>query len=179
MPPAISVQLLPHDPHWAEMADVEMRALSDAIGSTLVAIHHIGSTAIPGIRAKPILDLLPVVKSLAIVDHRKSELAALGYDSWGELGLPGRRYYTKVDPVTGARIVQVHCYEKGSQEISRHIAFRDFLRGRPDVAAEYERVKVACQAAHPDNSHAYGDCKQTWIDAVEKDAMASFGASKF
>jgi GrpB-like predicted nucleotidyltransferase (UPF0157 family) len=122
-PPPIKVELLPHDPRWAVIAHEQGKALATALGSTLLAVHHIGSTAIPGISAKPILDLIPVVTSLPEFDSRKSEIEDLGYEWWGELGLSARRYCTKSDPHTGRRIVQLHCYAVGSPEIERHLAF--------------------------------------------------------
>jgi GrpB-like predicted nucleotidyltransferase (UPF0157 family) len=103
----------------------EARLFAEALGLNLRIVHHIGSTAIPGIRAKPILDLMPVVRSLAELDKCQGKVKALGYDWWGEFGLPGRRYCTKSDPKAGYRTVQLHCYEAGSTEIKRHLAFRD------------------------------------------------------
>ncbi|GLS16999.1 hypothetical protein GCM10007874_00140 [Labrys miyagiensis] len=142
------------------------------MGPTLLTVHHVGSTAVPGIRAKPILDLIPVVKCLPELERRRADLEALGYEWWGEFGLPGRRYCTKADPVTARRLVQLHCYVEGSSEIVRHLAFRDYLRERPDVAAAYDREKARCQSLHPDNSHAYGDCKNAWIRKIESEALA-------
>ena len=171
MPPPIKVSLLPHDPRWTKSATAEAELLTKAIGPALLTVHHVGSTAIPGIHAKPVLDLMPVVGELAALDGRQPEMEAAGYEGWGELGLPGRRYYTKTDSVSGLRLIQLHCYEFGSAEIVRHIAFRDYLRANPDLAADYDRVKVHCRGLHPDDSHAYGDCKSKWITAVEADAL--------
>jgi GrpB-like predicted nucleotidyltransferase (UPF0157 family) len=135
----------------------------------------VGSTAIPGIRSKPVLDLVPVVTSLTELDHHQTHLEMLGYDWCGELGLPGRRYCTKTDPATNRRFIQLHCYAEGSSEITRHLAFRDYLRGNPRIAADYDQEKYRCQSLHPDDSHAYGDCKEGWIKKVEAEALARMG----
>lgn len=172
MPPSFPVELAPHDLNWAAMAEAEGRALALALGSSLMQVHHVGSTSIPGIHAKPIIDLLPVVASLAELDARRSDIEALGYQWSGEYGLPGRRYCTKSDPMTGRRLTQAHCYVQGSPEITRHLAFRDYLRARPDLSQAYDREKRRCWAAYPDCSHAYGDCKAHWINAAEAEALS-------
>jgi len=174
MPPPFRVELLPHDPSWTRNAEAESRALAAAVGPCLLQVHHIGSTAIPGIRAKPVLDLMPVVARLAELDGRRPEIEALGYEWWGELGLPGRRYCTKSDRRSGKRLIQLHCYAEGSLEITRHLAFRDYLRARPDVARAYDQMKVRCQSLHPNDSHAYGDCKDGWIERTEVHALAYY-----
>jgi len=83
------------------------------------------------------------------------QLESLGYGWWGEYGLPGRRYCTLDDPQTGRRRVQLHGYLNGSAEITRHLAFRDYLRARPDVAQAYDAEKERCRKLHPFDSHAY------------------------
>ena len=175
MPPPIPVELRQHDPSWAENARREAARLTAAIGEVIVAVHHVGSTAIPGIRAKPILDLMPVVFSHPQFANFRSTLEGLGYAWWGEYGLPGRRYCTLDDPLTGSRCVQLHCYEQGSPEIARHLAFRDYLMARPDLAREYEIEKCRCQKLHPLDTHAYADCKSGWIRRVEADALSAAG----
>lgn len=178
MPPPIKVELQLHDPQWAKNAMAESKALASILGATLLTVHHVGSTAIPGIHAKLVLDLIPVVTSLSELDRRQTDIEALGYEWWGELGLPGRRYCTKTDPVTGRRLTQFHCYVEGSPEITRHLAFRDYLRENPDIAAAYDREKAHCQSLNPDDSHAYGDCKEAWIKKIEAEALAGFELEK-
>ncbi|HEY4357427.1 MAG TPA: GrpB family protein [Acidobacteriaceae bacterium] len=171
MPAPISVELRAHDPAWREQAASEIARIAPAFGSALLAIHHIGSTAIPGIRAKPILDLMPVVEAPGALNSPKTNLEALGYVWWGELGMPGRRYCTLSDAATGLRLVQLHCFATGTPEIERHLAFRDYLRAHSAIAAEYDLEKVRCAALHPADSHAYNDCKNDWIRRVELDAL--------
>lgn len=173
MPASIPVELVPHDPAWAERAQDESARLMTA-ASAIITVHHIGSTAIPGIRAKPILDLIPVVESLAALDDSRTTLEALGYVWWGEYGLPGRRYCTLDDPATGRRKAQLHCYERGSAEITRHLAFRDHLRAHPGLARAYDAEKARCRERHPRDSHAYGDCKADWIRRIEAQALSAY-----
>lgn len=174
VPQPFPVELVPHDPQWSARAAMESTAFSDIVGPALLTVHHIGSTSIPGIAAKPILDLMPVVTHLAELDGQRDAIEAAGYEWWGEYGLPGRRYCTKNDPATGRRLVQLHCYETGSPEIERHLAFRNYLRERPDVARAYEEEKARCRGLHPDDSHAYSDCKDAWIKRHEAEALAYY-----
>ncbi|QIH09398.1 MULTISPECIES: GrpB family protein [unclassified Pseudomonas] len=172
LPVPIKVELRPHDPQWAEQACRVAGTLHAALGDNLLQVHHIGSTAIPGIVAKPVLDLLPEVRSLAELDACQRALQELGYAWRGELGLPGRRYCSLDDPDSGQRLVQLHCYAQGSPEIERHLAFADHLRQHPGIAQQYQQEKLRCQALHPGDSHAYSDCKDAWIQRVQAQALA-------
>jgi GrpB-like predicted nucleotidyltransferase (UPF0157 family) len=165
-----AVELVEHSPEWTKTAEARAAALRPAIGDNLVAIHHIGSTAIPGIKAKPVIDLLPLVKDLAALDARQKHVEALGYESRGEFGLPGRRYFCMSS--NGTRLVNVHCYEEGNPGIARHLAFRDYLRAHPMVAKEYEMEKIRAAALHPDDVLSYNDAKNDWIKETERKAMA-------
>ena len=167
----MTVELLPHDPAWALAAEVEGRVLRSAIGPGLLAVHHIGSTSIPAIAAKPILDLLGLARSFAELDECRPRFEALGYEWMGEFSLPGRRYCRKDDPETGLRLVQLQCYEAGSAGIDRLLAFRDHLRRNRVIAEAYLLVKMRCRDLHPEDVHAYSSCKSDWIKAMEIEAL--------
>jgi len=173
MPAPIPVELQEHDPAWAAQAGREAARLAAVLGDVLITVHHIGSTAIPGVRAKPILDLMPVISDLVEFDNLRAVVEGLGYQWWDEYGLTGRRYCTLDDPLIGCRRIQLHCYKQGSFEVTRHLAFRDYIGSNPDLAREYDAQKARCRDLHPLDSHAYSDCKSAWIRRVEAKALAA------
>jgi GrpB-like predicted nucleotidyltransferase (UPF0157 family) len=165
----MAVELVDGSPMRAAAAKQESARLANAIGDTLVVIHHIGSTSIPAIKAKPTIDLLPIVSSLSALDAREAAVRALGYEWRGEFGLPGRRFL----PLTrdGKRLFNVHCYEQNNPEVTRHLAFRDYLRTYPEIAKAYEAEKIRAAALHPGDVLAYNDAKNDWIKETERKAL--------
>lgn len=133
-----TVELTPYDANWPDIFSEEAEKISQILQQNLSAIHHIGSTAIPGIYAKPVVDILPVVKDLSLVDALNPQFEALGYACLGEYGSPGRRFYWKSPE---KRTHHVHLYAEGSPEINRHVAFRDFMLEHSDYAESYSMIK--------------------------------------
>jgi GrpB-like predicted nucleotidyltransferase (UPF0157 family) len=166
----IPVVIVEHDLQWTVKAarfSCDLRALS----SVVLDVHHIGSTSVLGLAAKPIIDLMPTVSNLTKFDELQLRVEALGYVYHGEFGMAGRRYCT-LSNGAGNRLVQLHCFEENSPHIQRHLAFRDYLRAHPAVAKRYENEKHRAALLHADNSHAYSDEKSAWIRSVELDALA-------
>ena len=156
------VIVVPYDRTWPERAAQEAASLRRALGENCLAVHHIGSTAVEGLAAKPILDFLPVVRSLAGADACRGALEALGYEYLGEFGIPGRRYLRKGGD---ERTHQVHIFAADDREnIVRHLAVRDYLR--PDIGEiliddshVYEQIKQQIELVRPEFStrvHMYG-----------------------
>lgn len=165
-----SVEVVPHDPRWADEFEVEARRLLAVLGKELLAIHHIGSTAIPGIAAKPVIDVLPVVRSIERMDAMDDDMAALGYRAWGEYGLPGRRYFTRDSD--GKRTHNIHVYARGNREITRHLAFRDYMNAHQAEAHAYGRLKANLAQQFPTDFEAYMDGKNAFIQDRERRALA-------
>lgn len=159
------VELVPYSAEWPATAERELGRLVHALDGLVVTGHHIGSTAVLGLSAKPVVDLLLVVRGVAELAAHEPVLWDLGYRCRGENGIAGRRYYT-LDDATGLRRFQVHCFAPESGEIERHLAFRDYLRTHPEAARAYEAEKRRCRELHPHDSNAYCDAKAGWIAGV-------------
>jgi len=167
----VTIILVDHDPNWHRKFEAEAELVRTAFGPSAIAIHHIGSTAIPGIMAKPIIDMLVEATTVAAADERIEFLEALGYEAKGEFGIRGRRYFRK-DNAYGAREYQIHAFAADSGEIGRHLAFRDFLRSNSEVAQEYSRLKRELSKQYPSDMGAYTDAKGPFIRAIEREALA-------
>lgn len=159
------------NPEWPAMATEEISRWQRADLPGLVQVYHIGSTSVPGLPAKPIIDLMPVFDTLDSADAARAGIEALGYEWMGPFGLPDRRY-VRLDDASGQRRVQAHCYPQGSPEITRHLAFRDALRANAPLRAGYASVKGRCAALHPGDTQGYGACKSDWINKAETRALA-------
>ena len=166
----MQVVVVSHDPIWASKFDSESQVVARALAPIFVAIHHIGSTSIPGIHAKPIIDMLAEVTAIDEVDKQNSAMTVLGYEAMGEFGILGRRYFRK-DNDTGVREYQVHVFASSSPDVDRHIAFRDFLRVKPDLAKRYSELKRRLAIEYPNDIDAYIDGKNSFIEDTERRAL--------
>lgn len=159
-----------YSPEWPAEFEREAARLRDLLGEALLAVHHIGSTSVPGLAAKPIIDLLPVARSLEEVDVLTPRMESASYKAWGEYGLRGRRYFTKDrDEV---RTHNIHIYQADDPDVDRHLAFCAYLRAHSTARQEYAALKRAVYAQHPDDIAAYSDGKNVWIKQHESLALA-------
>ena len=165
-----------YNPTWPDKFRAEANAIRVALPEVLEDIHHIGSTAIPGIVAKPVIDLLLVVTELEQLDACASSLVDLGYQSMGEFGIPGRRYFRR-DTADGVRTRHVHAFPVGSPQIQRHLAFCDFLRAHPEEAKRYGALKLDLAKRFSPDVARYTDGKSAFIRDIEERAAQSQASS--
>ena len=163
------VEVVPHDPRWRDAFEAEAKHVAAALGENVVAIHHIGSTAIPNIYAKPVIDLLVEVRDIAEVDGRSSAMESLGYEVMGEYGIIGRRYFRK-DNQEGIRTHHIHTFEAGSAEVKRHLAFRDYMIAHPAEAQRYSELKRKLAEQHRQSTDGYMDGKDGFIKEMDQRA---------
>lgn len=165
------IVVVEHDPAWRLAFEAEGKRIHRALGELVADLHHIGSTAIPGIFAKPIIDFLMVVTDIDELDERSSAMEGLGYEAKGEFGIPGRRYFRKNDAF-GKRTHHVHAFEVGSPEIERHLAFRDYMIAHPEAAQMYSELKRRLAREYPDDIQGYMDGKDPFIKEHQARAIA-------
>lgn len=124
-----------YQPAWVEQFEEEAQALKQILKENCLKVEHIGSTSVPNLAAKPIIDFLVIVEEIEKVDLLQGEFERIGYEYMGEFGLSGRRYLRK-GPIK--RTHHVHIYQfDNTQEILRHLAFRNYLRENPAIATTY------------------------------------------
>ena len=162
------IVLSEHNATWAREFLSEAERIRPAFGALLIKLHHIGSTAVPGIRAKPIIDILAVVSDVCALDTRTVSFEALDYEVMGEFGLAGRRYFRRNDS-GGIRTHQVHAFApESSGEIERHLNFRDYLREHARTAHAYSDLKQVLLGQCHDDMRCYSDGKTAFIREVEQ-----------
>lgn len=163
------IVVTPFQSQWKEQYETEARAVRALLGEELIAIHHIGSTAVEGLAAKPIIDILAVVRNLENAEAYDSRFEELGYECMGEYGIPGRRYFRKGGE---ERTHQIHMFAESSREdICRHLAVRDYLRAHRSEADAYGKLKIELAKQFPYDIDGYCDGKDAFVKNLEKKAL--------
>jgi GrpB-like predicted nucleotidyltransferase (UPF0157 family) len=154
--------LAEYDPAWPSIFESESELLTKVFGDDLIDIQHIGSTSIPGLRAKPIIDLLAAVESFAPVEQYVRLLAPLSYHHHAHPDEDERIFFWKGVP----RTHHLHIVEYATWEHQRHIIFRDYLRAHPEIAQWYEQIKRELWIAFRGNRPAYTKGKTAFINTI-------------
>ena len=160
------LEVVPYRFEWQDQFSAAAAQLLPVFGKRLVGIHHIGSTSIAGICAKPIIDMLVEVQDISFVDNQDAAMEVLGYEVKGEYGIVGRRYFRKNDE-RGRRTHHLHVFGAGSSEVVRHLGFRDFMMAHPLWAQRYSELKMrlATEFAHSPKHYISG--KDSFIKHID------------
>jgi GrpB-like predicted nucleotidyltransferase (UPF0157 family) len=161
------VVIVPYDPRWAERYLSEEAAIRSALGPELARIEHIGSTSVPGLASKPVLDLLLNVRSPHRQETHLPMLRELGYDHEPQFDLPWT-FLRRGEPER----THIHLFEPGSEHEPRHLALRDYLRGHPEDARSYGLLKLELARDLREDRTAYQDAKAPFIWVLEQRARA-------
>jgi GrpB-like predicted nucleotidyltransferase (UPF0157 family) len=170
---ARSVEVVDYDPSWPEVFSAERETLLALAGSQLVALEHVGSTAIPGLRAKPIIDIMASVESLEALDSILPALERLGYQLT-DAGMPNRFFLRKAE-ATGERAFHLHIVEVSSWSGRKERLMRDYLLDHPEVAAAYAALKTQLAITHAKDSLAYTRAKTDFVQGVVDRARDRLG----
>lgn len=164
------VAVLPYDQQWEQDFLQIKEELQNALGNHALRIEHVGSTSVKGLSAKPIIDIDIVIKDYSVFDDVISALGAIGYRHEGNLGIEDREAFKYDDK---AHLQEHHLYvcPQDSEELRRHIAFRDYLRSNPDAVWEYSRIKEEGAALFPYDMEKYIEHKSPYIEKVYRDML--------
>lgn len=162
------LEIVDYSPSWVEAFELEKSILEATLKTVVVKIHHIGSTSIPGLAAKPIIDILMEAKDLSELDRRAHEMESLGYRPKGENGIVGRRYFQKGG---NQRSHHLHAYQCGDVNLIRHIAFRDYLLHHREIVTAYEKLKLKLASGCENDLVQYQNGKSNFLQEHEELAL--------
>lgn len=158
------IVVTPYNLDWPKLFEIEALKIKEALGPNCIAIHHIGSTSIPGLCAKPIIDILPVVRDIQEVDKATKAMESLGYEVKGEYGIAFRRYFQKGKDI---RTHNVHVYQEADPEICRYLRFRDWMRSHASDAESYGKLKQELAKKFPHDISQYCNGKDAFVASID------------
>ncbi|MEK5476455.1 GrpB family protein [Paenibacillus sp. FSL R5-0407] len=163
----MKVRLTEYDDKWIQMFEEEVNLVKLIFGEEIITFEHFGSTSVPGMKAKPVIDMMCIVKDINKIDSFNEKMNSLGYDVAGEWGLPGRRLFRKGGE---NRSHHIHFYQFDNPQIHRHLIFRDYLRSHPDEVELYTNLKVELAERFDDTSF-YSQAKKPFVKEMENRAL--------
>ena len=157
--------VLPYDEQWKQDFLKIKAELADALGALAIRIEHVGSTSVPGLSAKPIIDIDVVIKDYTVLQDVIFALSKIGYQHEGDLGINGREAF-KYDGKEHLKKHHLYVCPENSPELKRHITFRDYLRNHPESVREYSQIKEEGAKQYPDDIERYIEHKSPFIEKV-------------
>ena len=164
------IEIVEYRPEWRVIFEKEKGAILERCRPWVMEVHHIGSTSVPGLAAKPILDIMPVVANPDDGESAVEPMTTLEYRYRGDNGLPGRFYFDKI--VDGRTVVHAHMYPQDHFDVRKLVAFRDHLRSHHEAALAYEGLKRELASKFRDDRVSYTDAKGAFINEITAAALA-------
>jgi GrpB-like predicted nucleotidyltransferase (UPF0157 family) len=162
------IEVVEYNEDWPRLFEIEQQLIISRLPIKNLWIHHIGSTAVSGLAAKPIIDILLEVEEIELLDGCNEIFESIGYICKGEFGISGRRYFQKGE---SKRSHQIHAFSKNSENAIRHLAFKEYLIAHPAVAKEYAELKLDVANNCNNDIRAYCDGKDEFVRTHEKYAV--------
>ncbi|MFZ7942952.1 GrpB family protein [Neobacillus sp. 19] len=170
----MKIRLTDFSEDWHRMFQEEAQFLKTIFGDMVIRFEHFGSTSVQGMKAKPVIDMMCIVKDINKVDEFNPRMESLGYDVAGEWGIAGRRLFRKGGE---NRTHHIHFYQFNNPQIERHVVFRDYLRAHPEEVARYSHFKEEL-ANRFENTSDYSPAKKYFVKEMEQCALNWFAESK-
>lgn len=155
------IEIAEYDPSWPRWYERERDRLLQILGASAISIEHIGSTAVPGLAAKPVLDILITAVPFPLPQRTITGIESLGYQHRGENGIAGRQYFR-----TRPHARHLHVFAPGAAEADRHVLFRDYLRAHSDALQRYADLKRRLAERHRFDREAYVQGKDALVSAL-------------
>ncbi|AST91916.1 MULTISPECIES: GrpB family protein [Sutcliffiella] len=160
--PRGEVFLVPWSTEWAKEFETEKQQIVGVIGQYTVKVHHIGSTAVKGLSAKPIIDIAIEIDNFLDGEKCAKALEGLGYSYRGTNVLPERHYLNKGEP----RTHQIHMYQRDNMYLLEQLNFRDYLRINKQARSEYQQLKLKLSSLNKNDKHKYADEKTDFVKSI-------------
>ena len=169
------IEIVDYHADWPRVFEREAATILEVCQPWVTDVHHIGSTSVPGLAAKPVLDIMPIAGGPAEGLEAVSRMTELGYRYRGENGIPGRFYFDRV--VDGRTVAHVHMLPVGHPDAGKHLAFRDYLRNHPEAARDYERLKRELASKYRNDRRTYTDSKAEFTSGIIATAIRAAGSN--
>ncbi len=160
-----TITISPADPGWPHEFEKIASMISEYIGDLIIGIEHVGSTSVPGLAAKPIIDLDVIIEDISVLPKIIERLDSAGYSYEGDLGIAGRESFKRRFN-DGMMTYHLYVCQKDGIGYLEHIAFRDYLRSHPEAVREYEEIKKELARVYPHDIDAYLNGKNEFIEKI-------------
>lgn len=170
-----TMDVVPYDPNWHIMFEDEKRILENVLGDEIIKIEHFGSTNVKGLSAKPIIDIMPLVRDIEKIDQYNDQMMAVGYDIRGERGMPGRRYFVRFkEDNSGNHTHHIHIYQADNPIVKDYLLFRDYIRIDEVSRKLYNDLKIKLSKQFYTQPLMYTNAKQKLVSEIIDKARKYF-----